>query len=65
MLLRNDSSIPLNVEIVANAYDYGKLDPIPLAPEDEQQKYGFSYRFAGRVETGEHGISDPAMATEL
>ncbi|GGG81889.1 non-hemolytic phospholipase C [Parapedobacter pyrenivorans] len=26
---------------------------------------GFSHRFAGRVETGQHGISDPAMATEI
>jgi phospholipase C len=26
---------------------------------------GFLSRFAGRVETGKHGISDPAMATEI
>ena len=26
---------------------------------------GFSHRFAGRVETGRNGISDPAMATEI
>ncbi|MFB2120945.1 phosphocholine-specific phospholipase C [Parapedobacter sp. 2B3] len=26
---------------------------------------GFSCRFAGRVETGKHGVSDPAMATTL
>ena len=26
---------------------------------------GFLYRFAGRVETQRHGISDPAMATEI
>jgi phospholipase C len=25
----------------------------------------YQYRFAGRVETGKHSISDPAMATEL
>src|SRR5690606_25631121 len=26
---------------------------------------GFQYRFAGRVETGRHGVSDPAMAAGL
>ncbi|MEP7257745.1 MAG: phospholipase C, phosphocholine-specific [Flavitalea sp.] len=26
---------------------------------------GFLYRFAGRVETGKHSISDPAMATDI
>src|SRR5690606_19235077 len=26
---------------------------------------GFSYRFAGRVETDRHGVSDPAMAAAL
>ncbi|MBX3241012.1 MAG: phospholipase C, phosphocholine-specific [Chitinophagaceae bacterium] len=26
---------------------------------------GFSHRFAGRVETGKHSVSDPAMATEI
>ncbi len=28
-------------------------------------KTGFLHRFAGRVETGKHSVSDPAMATEL
>ena len=28
-------------------------------------KSGFSHRFAGRVETGKHSVSDPAMAIEI
>lgn len=46
---------------------------IPLDLEKSRQWYdftvrfgnGFSQRFAGRVETGEQGISDPAMGMEL
>jgi len=26
---------------------------------------GFERRFAGRLETGQHGVTDPAMATGL
>lgn len=30
-----------------------------------QNNQGYLWRFAGRMETGEHGVSDPAMATEI
>ena len=81
--LQNHSAAPIRAEIISNAYDCGKLDPISLAPGEKLEKHinlaksnnwydftvktaaGFLHRFAGRVETGKHGISDPAMATEL
>src|SRR5690606_34468413 len=45
---------PINLEKSHHWYDFTvKTDK------------GFSHRFAGRVETGRPGISDPAMATEL
>lgn len=30
-----------------------------------QSEEGYLHRFAGRVETGKHSISDPAMASEI
>lgn len=83
ILLKNGASVPLNVDITANAYDYPKPDPISLAPGKKvrlpfdlkrshhwydftvKTEQGFSHRFAGRVETGKQGISDPAMAMGL
>jgi len=83
VLLRNSSSVPMHIEIVANAYDYKKAEVVSLGAGELLRKYiglresgnwydftiktkaGFLHRFAGRVETGKHSISDPAMATEI
>ncbi|MGK6352270.1 phosphocholine-specific phospholipase C [Parapedobacter sp. DT-150] len=83
ILLRHHSATPLSIEIMANAYDYPKSDPIVLHPKKALRRYinlkksdnwydftiktasGFLHRFAGRVETGKHSVSDPAMAAEL
>lgn len=48
------TSIPINLEKTSGWYDF----TIRTAQD-------FSHRFAGRVETGRQGISDPAMAAEL
>jgi len=83
VLLENNSSEPLYVEMEANAYAYpkpgtifltsGKKLSMPVDLEKSSNWYDFTvksksdflHRFAGRVETGRPGISDPAMATEL
>lgn len=46
--------IPINLERSRNWYDF-----------TVKAANGFSQRFAGRVETSQQGVSDPAMATEL
>lgn len=83
VLLGNNSSAALHVEMEANAYAYPKSGTISLIPGKKfrmpidlkkssnwydftvKSKNGFVHRFAGRVETGQPGMSDPAMATEL
>ncbi len=47
-------NIPVNLERSNNWYDFTISTP-----------EGFLHRFAGRVETGRQGISDPAMARDL
>lgn len=43
-----------NLEPSGNWYDFSV-----------KMKSGFLHRFAGRVETGKHSVSDPAMAMEI
>ncbi|WP_255501958.1 alkaline phosphatase family protein [Olivibacter sp. SDN3] len=47
-------SIPIGLEKSSNWYDF-----------TVKSEGGFLHRFAGRVETGRPGISDPAMAAEI
>lgn len=80
--IRNDSTLVIQAEIIANAYGYttdkifvetGKTLSRKINLKKSANWYdfivqaagGFTHRFAGRVETKKHGISDPAMATEI
>ncbi|PSL23236.1 phospholipase C [Dyadobacter jiangsuensis] len=65
-----DPSKPLNMRIPAgkkltrewNCVDQGNWYDLTIELSSHQK---YQRRFAGRIETGKHGISDPAMATGI
>ena len=79
----NDTTAATEVQVIANAYNYGAPLLIKIPSKGDKKKEwslkesgnwydftvkneaGFLRRFAGRVETGKPGISDPAMAKEI
>lgn len=81
--ITNQHSLPVEVNIVSNAYTHNVPSAFKLGPGKSKKIewllansgnwYDFSvkstgsylHRFAGRIETGKHSISDPAMANEI